>query len=152
MWANNFRKYVYAGVDYKSARSIQDCDKLLQNLFHAIFLRNVNSLQIKEAFSKVKNSALVKLEENKADDIEKILDKSYSLGIRKNHDYGSQNILKYGIIGLIVRLGDKLARVSTLKNIPNTKALVTDEQVEDTLLDIINYATYGEMLADEIWE
>ena len=87
----------------------------------------------------------------KKSDIETILKTAQSIGIKKNNDYGSTNILKYGIIGIIVRLGDKIARFKNL-SAQTTKQMVLDENLEDTLLDIINYSTYGEMLNDGVWD
>ena len=62
--------------------------------------------------------------------------------IRKQHDYGPQNIAKFGMWGLIVRLHDKIAR---LDNLLSTKRngfnSVADETVYDTLVDIVGYST-----------
>jgi len=62
--------------------------------------------------------------------------------IRKQHDYGPQNIAKFGMWGLIVRLHDKIAR---LDNLLSTKRngfnSVSDETVYDTLVDIVGYST-----------
>lgn len=62
--------------------------------------------------------------------------------IRKQHDYGPQNVAKFGMWGLIVRLHDKIAR---LDNLLSTKRSgfnsVSDETIYDTLLDIVGYST-----------
>lgn len=58
----------------------------------------------------------------------------------KNHDYGNsfeQSCNKFGIIAAIVRMGDKMNRIESLAI---KKAEVKDESVEDTLLDLANYA------------
>jgi len=91
------------------------------------------------------------LETNKTS-IESILDESFNLGVSKNNDYGSENILKFGIIGIIVRLGDKIARYKNLTTNKNTQQKVKDETIKDTLMDIVNYATYGEMLSNNVWD
>lgn len=60
--------------------------------------------------------------------------------IAKNHDYGNsfvQSLDKFGLIASIVRMGDKMNRIETLAS---KKAEVKDESVEDTLLDLANYA------------
>lgn len=58
----------------------------------------------------------------------------------KNSDYGSsftETYKKFGLIAPIVRMHDKLGRVSTL----TTRAQrVRDESIEDTLLDLAAYA------------
>lgn len=62
--------------------------------------------------------------------------------IRKQHDYGPENIAKFGMWGLIVRLHDKIAR---LDNLLSTRRKgfnsVSDETVYDTLLDVVGYST-----------
>ena len=60
------------------------------------------------------------------------------------------NILRYGVIGLIVRINDKIERVSNLMK-DGSVVQVADEKIEDTLMDMVNYATYGIMLCNGIW-
>jgi hypothetical protein len=62
--------------------------------------------------------------------------------IRKQNDYGPENIAKFGMWGLIVRLHDKIARFENLmsKKRQGVNA-VSDETVYDTLLDIVGYST-----------
>lgn len=58
----------------------------------------------------------------------------------KNHDYGNsfdQSLYKFGLIASIVRMNDKMNRLETLAS---KKAEVKDESIEDTLLDLANYA------------
>lgn len=61
----------------------------------------------------------------------------------KGHDYSGEedalsNFHDFGFEGMICRLGDKYHRV---KNFCRTGVLkVADEKIDDTLLDLINYA------------
>lgn len=58
----------------------------------------------------------------------------------KDHDYGNsfeQSCNKFGIIAAIVRMGDKMNR---LESLADKKAEVKDESIENTLLDLANYA------------
>ena len=58
----------------------------------------------------------------------------------KNNDYGdsfSKQFQEYGITSSAIRLDDKLNR---LKNLINNEQQVNDESIEDTLLDMANYA------------
>ena len=65
---------------------------------------------------------------------------------RKNADYG--NAFKtYGPVGVIVRIGDKIARLQTIEK--NSIAMVDDEKMRDTLIDLHNYAAMAIMLLDE---
>lgn len=62
------------------------------------------------------------------------------LYIAKNKDYGDSvhdTYQKYGLTSFLVRLEDKLNRVRTLSK---QDAQVMDEKIEDTLLDMANYA------------
>ena len=58
----------------------------------------------------------------------------------KNHDYGdsfARTFNKYGLTASLIRLEDKLSRLETLSK---KKSRVDDESIEDTLLDLANYA------------
>lgn len=60
---------------------------------------------------------------------------------KKNRDYGdsfSQSFRKWGLPMSCIRLGDKLNRLDSFAM--NTSMQVTDESVEDTLVDLANYA------------
>ena len=61
----------------------------------------------------------------------------------KNHDYAHdndvfRNFRRYGTLGVLVRLSDKLARLDSFEE--NKKFAVADEKLQDTIVDIINYA------------
>lgn len=59
---------------------------------------------------------------------------------KKNADYGNsvhKTFEEFGLTSFLVRLSDKLNRAITLNK---QEAKVTDEKLEDTLLDLANYA------------
>lgn len=59
--------------------------------------------------------------------------------MKKHADYGAGNLLKHGQVGIIVRLDDKMARLSNFfENKQEFK--VELETVEDTYKDVIGYA------------
>ena len=62
----------------------------------------------------------------------------------KQHDYGHENINKFGTYGVIVRLSDKVERYANLKN-----KHAKNESVFDTLLDIVGYCVVALMLIDQ---
>ena len=69
-----------------------------------------------------------------------ICDKLNVLYERKNHDYGDSFEKGYGEYGMtmpVIRLEDKLNR---LKSLLKSDARVQDESIEDTLMDLANYA------------
>lgn len=65
---------------------------------------------------------------------------------RKNHDYGDsfhQTFEEEGLAMARIRLGDKFSRFKTLSRLSASDSdaqKVTDESIEDTLLDLANYA------------
>lgn len=71
----------------------------------------------------------------------KYTDKMKDLYIKKNHDYGdsvSKTFDEYGLVSFLVRMDDKMNRIKTLNKIQDTA--VRGEKIEDTLLDLANYA------------
>ena len=65
---------------------------------------------------------------------------------RKNKDYGDA-FANYGPVGFIVRMGDKINRLSSVTK--NQVSLVQNESIRDTLIDLHNYAAMAIMLMDE---
>lgn len=61
----------------------------------------------------------------------------------KQHDYGPRNILKFGVDGLAVRLWDKIARFSNLRQ-RGTDA--KNEPLVDTFIDMVGYVVIRDML------
>ena len=75
-----------------------------------------------------------------------IQNEGLNLFIKKNIDYGDA-FSKYGVIGVLMRIEDKLQRcMSITKNGVN---LVNDECLRDTLIDLHNYSAMAIMLLDE---
>jgi hypothetical protein len=65
---------------------------------------------------------------------------------KKNADYGDA-FAKYGLIGVLMRIEDKIQRGLSISK--SGIALVSDEGLRDTLLDLHNYAAMAVMLLDE---
>jgi hypothetical protein len=75
-----------------------------------------------------------------------IQQEALELFIKKNTDYGDA-FAKYGVIGVLIRMEDKLQRaISVTKNGVN---LVISENIRDTLIDLHNYSAMALMLIDE---
>lgn len=66
----------------------------------------------------------------------------------KQNDYGHGNINKFGITGVLVRLSDKIERLSNLKE-KGEEYYVANESFVDTLVDIVGYCVIAQMLNDE---
>ena len=80
-----------------------------------------------------------------------LLDNLHNLYVTKNRDYGDSvhdTYEKYGLVSFLVRLEDKLNRA---RGLSKRDALVLDEKIEDTLLDMANYAILAviELRADQ---
>ena len=78
--------------------------------------------------------------------LQEIHDQSLELFKKKNQDYGDA-FAKYGTLGVLVRISDKLQRFQTITK--NQITLVKDEKLEDTLLDLHNYSAMALMLLKE---
>ena len=62
---------------------------------------------------------------------------------KKNTDYGDA-FAQFGIIGVLMRIEDKIQRALSITK--NGITIVDDETIRDTLLDLHNYAAMGLML------
>jgi hypothetical protein len=85
-------------------------------------------------------------------DVDVILNELRSIMMKKQEDYGPLNIaLAPGgaMNGLRVRMYDKLAR---LNNLADKDATPNFESVEDTLIDLANYAIIGLLVQRGQWE
>lgn len=84
--------------------------------------------------------------DNRVQQLESIQKEALQLFSRKNADYGDA-FATYGSIGVLVRIGDKIQRLTSITN--KSVSLVNDESLRDTLMDLHNYAAMGIMLLDE---
>jgi hypothetical protein len=84
--------------------------------------------------------------EDRPKQLRDVQDEAYELFKKKNHDYGDA-FSKYGSIGVLIRLGDKINRLISIdkKNI----SLINSESLRDTLIDLNNYSSMAIMLMDE---
>ena len=91
-----------------------------------------------------------------------LLQKMADIHSVKNQDYGQGNPLgnfmesqKFGInpfMGVLVRMSDKWSRVCSLVNKANMEGEVKDESIEDTLIDLANYAILALVIKREMEE
>lgn len=86
------------------------------------------------------------------EDFENILNEIRVIMVRKHQDYGPLNIAMApggAMNGLRVRMYDKLAR---LNNLVDTGDTPNYESIEDTLIDLANYAIIGLLVQRGQWE
>jgi hypothetical protein len=84
--------------------------------------------------------------ENRINQMKAVHDEALELFRKKNSDYGDA-FATYGTVGVIVRMGDKIQRLISVSK--KGVALVDNESLRDTLIDLHNYAAMGIMLLDE---
>lgn len=85
-------------------------------------------------------------------DLQAILDELAAIMVRKHQDYGPMNIAGAPggpMNGLRVRMYDKLARLNNLVEKGDTPNY---ETIEDTFLDLANYAIIGLLVQRGQWE
>ena len=94
------------------------------------------------------------------DSFESITDKMFELFKKKQSDYGPTNIgmgnrvietdedVERSMMGLVVRMNDKVQR---LMNLVLDNKDPQNESVEDTLIDIANYAVMARLVIDREW-
>ena len=78
--------------------------------------------------------------------MEKVQKEGLELFKKKNADYGDA-FANYGVIGVLVRMGDKIARLQSITT--KCVSLVNTESLRDTLIDLHNYSAMAIMLLDE---
>lgn len=83
---------------------------------------------------------------DRVEQYKKVQKEAIELFQRKNKDYGDA-FANYGPVGVIVRMGDKINRLSSVTK--NQVSLVQNESIRDTLIDLHNYAAMAIMLMDE---
>jgi hypothetical protein len=83
---------------------------------------------------------------NRVEQMVKVQSEGLELFKKKNSDYGDA-FASYGVIGVLVRMGDKILRAQSITN--SSIALVNSESLRDTLIDLHNYSAMAIMLLDE---
>jgi hypothetical protein len=82
----------------------------------------------------------------RVEQMQTIQTEALELFIKKNADYGDA-FAKYGVIGVLMRMEDKLHRCMSISN--KGVNLINDEGMRDTLIDLHNYSAMALMLMDE---
>ena len=73
----------------------------------------------------------------------KITDQMTKTYEAKNHDYGnafSKSVDEFGVVAAAVRMNDKMERIKSLVKLTPEQMKVKEESLQDTLLDLANYA------------
>jgi hypothetical protein len=83
---------------------------------------------------------------NRVEQMQKVQKEGLELFEKKNKDYGDA-FAKYGTVGVLIRMEDKLQRSISISN--SGINLINSESMRDTLLDLHNYAAMALMLIEE---
>jgi len=75
-----------------------------------------------------------------------VQNEAFLLFQKKNKDYGDA-FAKYGPVGVLMRMGDKISRLQSITK--SGIVLVNDEKIRDTLIDLHNYSAMAVILLDE---
>lgn len=62
--------------------------------------------------------------------------------VQKHHDYGAEPLLRWGALGVFIRIDSKLRRFLNLQKMDDLAAVRT-ETLEDTTRDILGYCILG---------
>ena len=95
---------------------------------------------------KMQEETFFKSKVNRVEQMHLVQTEGLELFKKKNADYGDA-FANYGPVGVIVRVGDKIQRLSNITK--NGVNLVNNESLRDTLIDLHNYAAMAIMLMDE---
>lgn len=101
--------------------------------------------QLKYCLIQMARQSLYILSQLKNTSTESIIISNTQLFEKKNTDYGN-SFVDFGLIGIIVRLNDKINRILNLGGSTNTETIMqVDEKIEDTINDLYNYCIIGLM-------
>lgn len=68
---------------------------------------------------------------------------------RKQQDYGPRNISSFGLLGVTIRMNDKMERLKSLLGTKRRKP--QNESIQDSFRDISNYGVIATMLSRGVW-
>ena len=79
--------------------------------------------------------------------IEQMANKVVEIVKERNANYGDENLTRYGHLGLIVRISDKIARIENMKDMEKTEKIV--KALRNDYSDIAGYGIMGLKLMKE---
>ena len=79
-------------------------------------------------------STIIEYNVDRVSQMEKVQKEGLELFKKKNTDYGDA-FANYGVIGVLVRMGDKIARLQSITT--KSVSLVNTESLRDTLIDLL---------------
>ena len=107
---------------------------------NCLIIEEATEEELDKALELINNTKIKPLEANKIEKHKLICEKLNKLYEAKNADYGDsfgKSYKEYGLTMPCIRLEDKLNR---LKSLNFSKSAKVNESIEDTLMDLANYA------------
>jgi len=88
------------------------------------------------------------------DKFESLCKKMHDTYLAKNHDYGdsfAKSCQEWGLVSPAIRMQDKLNRFKSLIRLDKDSTYqVREERIQDTLLDLANYAILTSLWLDDL--
>lgn len=126
-------------VDKSPYDKATEVDSRLSMLYDLIFNNSTPSTSKDNTLQVSQNEGISMAPNESAYKFKDLTGKMCETYIRKNHDYGNsfdKSLDKFGLVASAVRIGDKMNRIESLVQ---EKAMVQDESIKDTLLDMASY-------------
>lgn len=126
-------------VDKSPYDKAVEADIRLSMLYDLIFNNSTPSTSKDNTLQVSQNEGISMAPNESAYKFKDLTGKMCETYIRKNHDYGNsfdKSLDKFGLVASAVRIGDKMNRIESLVQ---EKAMVQDESIRDTLLDMASY-------------
>tara|TARA_Y100000766_G_C18491194_1_gene404876 strand:+ start:81 stop:557 length:477 start_codon:yes stop_codon:yes gene_type:complete len=108
------------------------------------FKIEINEINIENILFKICWLSLSYFMFNKLYNYDETIETCRNIFKKKNEDYGNA-FLDYNVIGILVRMVDKINRINNLKN-KDTNPQIIDENIDDTFLDLFNYSVLAQCL------
>lgn len=83
-------------------------------------------------------------------DVRMVMNMALALWKDRQAKYGPRNIAATGALGCYVRANDKLARLGRVY-LEGKRTEMSDESINDSWLDLLNYALMGYMCENNLW-
>ena len=140
------RKIIIQNVKDKNDGYITEVIKIVnQHLENSKELNKFYNIGEINVGNNIETNIIGEIQNETLESFKKLQKESLELFEKKNTDYGNA-YSKHGVIGLLVRIGDKISR---MQNITKTGiTLVKDEKLRDTLIDLHNYSALAILLID----
>jgi hypothetical protein len=140
--AEDATKIIFSEVRKTPKVSVSDLRSVLDRFIESLYQSPGGNMQAKVAWCCLGANA-VELSQTTLQPLT-VLEVTTTL-VRKQRDYGPENIRRFGRHGLMVRMHDKIAR---LENLAAHGRTPENETVHDTYMDIVGYSAIGIMWED----